>query len=579
MKKTLLLLVALFTMGGVTLNAQEDEVLDFDASFYHAWSEVSGTATDNGVFDKGGMKLGEEVAMGETIWGDLSNAVHYLHYANITEYSELRFEGTPGAVIRLMCNRLVDEGPIYEIKPKIGDDGKLTVSINDLKYLNGGTSCDFVCLQSIKVPAGWQGGTTNATITSVKIVKPADPLANDKTTLKNAINNGNLRNSYGKTSASWSALTSAITAGEAELTNASATAASLSAATKAINDAISGLALQAGYTNLTAAMFKQHETFGGAEMGTAGCAYDVFKSTGMPYGDGSVGWLNYADLSGYDKLIVVATAGKPRFCMNRLESGGQQAETQAASKMLDINPNNAYTWSTEKYQTVESGVYIVDLKEIVKDYGFAYLHSIKGANYVNVTVSDMLLYKDPTVTLTSSAELEGYKTFYNKTDNYEVDAKTTIYKASAASTTSVTLEAVAGNIVPKNTPVVLKTTAADYKITLSPTTATATGDFTGNQLYAAEAEAKNAYILAYTTADGLGFFKYTDALEAGHVCVTVPALAPVRLSLDVDGEATAISEVATKVAEEGAAYNLAGQPVGADYKGIVIKNGKKFLQK
>ena len=29
----------------------------------------------------------------------------------------------------------------------------------------------------------------------------------------------------------------------------------------------------------------------------------------------------------------------------------------------------------------------------------------------------------------------------------------------------------------------------------------------------------------------------------------------------------------------GAIYNLAGQKVGASYKGIVIKDGKKFIQK
>ena len=30
---------------------------------------------------------------------------------------------------------------------------------------------------------------------------------------------------------------------------------------------------------------------------------------------------------------------------------------------------------------------------------------------------------------------------------------------------------------------------------------------------------------------------------------------------------------------DGAVYNLAGQKVGNDFKGIVIKNGKKMLQK
>ena len=567
MKKTLLLLVALFTMGGVTLNAQEKVYADFSEC-----AKVQGNLTWNGDDSE------YQYFTWSLSWSNQLHGIKFgdmkLPYGDITMYEKLVIDCTieSGDGYRFMfysSKKGTTAGGTTIVTKSGKNEYNLSDIVMDADYLK---YCDDISLSGYN-------GSGKVKVNEMYLVKSSDPLAGDKKILSEKIAFAKQQNSYVKTIESFAALTDEIDKAEAALADVAATKASLTKAMSDLDAAISGLALQAGYTNLTAAMFKQHETFGGAEMGTAGCAYDVFKSTGMPYGDGSVGWLNYADLSGYDKLIVVATAGKPRFCMNRLEAGGQQAETQAASKMLDINPNNAYTWSTEKYQTVESGVYIVDLKEIVKDYGFAYLHSIKGANFSDVTVSDMLLYKDPTVTLTSSAELEGYKTFYNKTDNYEVDAKTTIYKASAASTTSVTLEAVAGNIVPKNTPVVLKTTAADYKITLSPTTATATGDFTGNQLYAAEAEAKNAYILAYTTADGLGFFKYTDALEAGHVCVTVPALAPVRLSLDVDGEATAISEVATKVAEEGAAYNLAGQPVDADYKGIVIKNGKKFLQK
>ena len=134
----------------------EDEVIDFDGSFYHSWSEVSASATDNGAVEGSHIKLGEEVALGGTIWGDFTGSVPHLNYANLSEYSEMIITGTPNAVLRLMCNRLVDEGPIYEIKPTIPTDGVLTISISDLKYLNGGTACDFVCLQSIKeMVADW----------------------------------------------------------------------------------------------------------------------------------------------------------------------------------------------------------------------------------------------------------------------------------------------------------------------------------------------------------------------------------------------------------------------------------------
>ncbi|MBQ8988276.1 MAG: hypothetical protein IJ067_01120, partial [Prevotella sp.] len=46
------------------------------------------------------------------------------------------------------------------------------------------------------------------------------------------------------------------------------------------------------------------------------------------------------------------------------------------------------------------------------------------------------------------------------------------------------------------------------------------------------------------------------------------------------GGATGIqSAKVITVTTDGAVYNLAGQKVGASYKGIVIKDGKKFFQK
>lgn len=161
------------------------EAYKFDASFYHNWSEVSATAEDKGVVAGGGVKLNEDVAAGGAFWGNLSGAVPYLDYANITDYSELRFEGTPGAQLRLMCNRLVDEGPIFEKIYTIGSDGRLTVKISDLKFLNGGTPCDFVCLQAIKVP--WGGSTCK--LTSIQILKGGadEPVVTGLQTVKAAV--------------------------------------------------------------------------------------------------------------------------------------------------------------------------------------------------------------------------------------------------------------------------------------------------------------------------------------------------------------------------------------------------------
>lgn len=48
----------------------------------------------------------------------------------------------------------------------------------------------------------------------------------------------------------------------------------------------------------------------------------------------------------------------------------------------------------------------------------------------------------------------------------------------------------------------------------------------------------------------------------------------------IDAAATGIENVTVqKPVENGAIYNLSGMRVGKDYKGIVIINGKKYLNK
>ena len=405
-----------------------------------------------------------------------------------------------------------------------------------------------------------------------------DPLKPQKVALQNAIAKGNAQSSYAKTTESFGTLTSAIEAGEAALVDAAATATSLTNAATAITDAIAGLKLIDGYTNLTKAMYVSWNS--ATEPTTItnnnpdGSNYVLNSSIDMPYGNGGVPLLTFADLSAFDRFEILSTGGTPRILLNRDVDNGQWSETESESHLIDNTKGNSESWHA-KYYSKEGNKTAVDLKQLVADKGFAHLHTIKTVGG-NVTVSDMLLYKAP---LTSSANLQGYKTFYATNSNFKVDEKTTIYKVTATSTTSVTLEAVEGKIVPKNTPVILKTTATDYKITLNYTTEDSEADFDGNLLKVANATISNVYILAYITDGGLGFYKYTDELSKGQVYVDVASSeANVRLSIDSDEEETAISDVITENAEDGVTYNLAGQPVGPDYKGVVIKNGKKFLQ-
>lgn len=126
--------------------------------------------------------------------------------------------------------------------------------------------------------------------------------------------------------------------------------------------------------------------------GTADCAWVLGESTGQPYGDSQV--INYADLSNYSKLYVTVTEGTPRFLFNRDVEEGQWNANEAESHLIDNTKNG---WSA-KYFSSEAGenegetVYVVDLKLMVKEKGFAHLHAIKGANWANVTVLNMTVF-------------------------------------------------------------------------------------------------------------------------------------------------------------------------------------------
>jgi hypothetical protein len=107
-----------------------------------------------------------------------------------------------------------------------------------------------------------------------------------------------------------------------------------------------------------------------AELGT------VVGQGGMVYGDPSVN--NYADLSGYSKMVLAVTAGTPRMLFNRDVQEGQWSENEADSHLID---NTKGGWSSKyfKADTLENAVIItVDLALMVQEKGYAHLHAIKN---------------------------------------------------------------------------------------------------------------------------------------------------------------------------------------------------------
>ena len=88
---------------------------------------------------------------------------------------------------------------------------------------------------------------------------------------------------------------------------------------------------------------------------------------GTIYGDGSVNYLNYTDLSVYDKLVVKFEGNIPRFLFNRLIDGGQTPDN-----LIEIRSNDS------PYATVTGNEMTIDLKKLRNEKGFAHLNVIKA---------------------------------------------------------------------------------------------------------------------------------------------------------------------------------------------------------
>ena len=121
-------------------------------------------------------------------------------------------------------------------------------------------------------------------------------------------------------------------------------------------------------------------------------AWVVGESTGQPYGDSEV--LDFADLSGFEKLVITYSEGQPRVLMNRdIDEGGYDA-VEANSHLIEW-PKQGWTdrYFTDEELADGTKQLTVDLKKIVNEKGYAYLHAIKGANWQDVTVQDMILVR------------------------------------------------------------------------------------------------------------------------------------------------------------------------------------------
>lgn len=167
----------------------------------------------------------------------------------------------------------------------------------------------------------------------------------------------------------------------------------------------------------------------------------------------------------------------------------------------------------------------------------------------------------------------------------------TAYTLTYTSGSAATATEITTGILPANTPVLLnaETASNNYYFTATGTVPNAgpadlqKGALTG--VYAAGYVATNNYILQ-DGDDGLGFYKVTADNTIGigayraYLTPGQNAEAPMISIIFNDDMTTGIGNLTPAISKgEGVAYNLAGQRVANGYKGLAIKNGKKYIIK
>lgn len=186
----------------------------------------------------------------------------------------------------------------------------------------------------------------------------------------------------------------------------------------------------------------------------------------------------------------------------------------------------------------------------------------------------------------------GYATLYYSSLALTVPAGVKGYACSLADGSFKMNEAFAeGQTIPAGTGVLLKAETGTYTFKVSSETGNAVAD---NWLKGSDEEAmteggERYYMLsldAKNTAGSVGFYwgapnggAFTNGAHKAYLCVK-PGVAGAKTCYRFDGQTTAIdgTRADKPTTADGAVYNLAGQRVDRSYKGVVIKNGKKYIQ-
>lgn len=282
-----------------------------------------------------------------------------------------------------------------------------------------------------------------------------------------------------------------------------------------------------------------------------------------------------------------------------------KSETVDGRTLNIYGKGSAYTSPTELYSSTNRGDLIGTIVKgtsttlnITDDYTYIALRSNNGAMYLtSISIAweqgTPDTYSDYCTTLpdynTVVVGASGYATYSSETYTVIPDPESGVQLFGA----KINDEGTAVTLIPTAEGQAIGLKGEGFIVKATPNTTVfieKTGEnvvpIEGNQLVGTvhseyDLTQGEAYLLS-ATSDGTPFFGLCKAgtLAANKAFLPVPSSGVKAILAIEEGGTTGISTI--KNAElniQDAIYNLAGQKVGADYKGIVIRNGKKMLNK
>lgn len=176
----------------------------------------------------------------------------------------------------------------------------------------------------------------------------------------------------------------------------------------------------------------------------------------------------------------------------------------------------------------------------------------------------------------------GYGTLYYE-KALTVPADTKAYTASLNGNT-LTLNELTDGIIPAKTAVLVSGNGGLFEFSTTGATFTGKNDLKGTATDIATSSIEGGTVCTLGYIDGqTGFYKYTgETLNANKAYLVVPeaAMASAKGINIVIGNPTGVAEVKTaENVADAPIYNIAGQKVTKNAKGIVIINGKAYINK